>query len=757
METPSKIILSGDKDCARNFMGAAQSQLRILKNEMKFQDLEQGARQTRLNEKVIVNNTINHGIETVEIYCEPEEKPEEEKEEEGQIVGRFFARVRRGGLYRESGDVKSYDEVVDYEYYWIHIKREKGKFKIGTTLVESGDKNRYGISLKLTLWALTNLPLHMAHAATKSFMLDKTTGEGKSVFERWVATQHALTIDRAIVFYPLYFAFHGLDFIYPYPPAMGGDGKGGFTHPVPPSRFYCDTGKCMMAWYSVKTIPDPYFPDTLPPISYVFGLLLRIENGFLSAKKTFNCYSSEVDTEGFDPLWFYKGTIDIPLPYFPEIPAEMVSDVNCIGNEELEVTIPWNHRPIKYRVDLTGPLYATVEDDHTYEAIESCDHWYWTKEGFEQRLSGEFGQLDKGGAIENDTISGTGPGSVCAGGSEAACCPGCGGTNTGNVNNKLWSTSQTINRSSTDKESWANIYIFEEIESMRSARIINRQIGEIRAFTAEYCFWDAGPEECKGPYAYDFSEKRKLGEEAKQKIVDGAEAEWSNSNVAFVGSEIARQFADNESWQMPENAGGWANDCANAPDCFDLCPNLTHLGDCADVEISGGAKCFYGYPFPGIEWADAPVNDHFQQYTDGCCWTKSQDIDDFSQPLTLQYRVDGEGYFPSQLFNRTYYLDDRSTDDSEGLLAAARGARDITDRIKELEAIPEEDRTPAQQKELKDLQDLDAANFWKYPIFEVSRWSVIYKADDEAFEEITDQLLEALGCDKTELIELGLI
>ena len=90
-------------------------------------------------------------------------------------------------------------------------------------------------------------------------------------------------------------------------------------------------------------------------------------------------------------------------------------------------------------------------------------------------------------------------------------------------------------------------------------------------------------------------------------------------------------------------------------------------------------------------------------------------------------------------------------------MVAARGARDITERIEELEAIPEESRTSEQQKELKDLQSLDSANFWKYPIFEVSGWGVIYKTSDEEFTEITDELLKALDCDKTELIELGLI
>lgn len=757
IKVPCKITPTGDKDRARDFYGAAQSQLRILESEMEFQDLEQGIRRTRLSERVTVKNTINHGMGIVEIHCTPKKKLEEKKKEGEQIIGRFFARVRRGGLYRENGDVKSYDEVVDYEYYWIHIKRRNGKLKIKTTLVKLADKNRNGFSIELTLWAFSNLPLNMTHAATKAFMLDKSPPGGEPVYERWVATQHALAIDTTIVFYPLYFAYWGTEFIYPYPPVMGGDGIGGFTHPVPPNRFYCDTEKGLMAWYSVKTIPNPYFPD-MPPLSFVFGMLLRIDKGMIAALKVFNCDSSELDSEGFEGLFFYRGTDVDPLPVYSEVPVYMMSDINSISSETLEVFVPWGERPVKIIMDLTGPSYGVDESEHTYEAVDSCDHWHWTENGFEQKLLGAFAQEDKNGADEYDEKTGSGPGSTCSGTTEETCCPGCGGVDHGNVNNLLWKQTQEITRHGTDKQSWLKVHIFDEIESMTSAQLTERYMTERREATVQYCWFDSFHNNCVGPLEDSRVDTRTGKEEMLQKVVDSVDADWSSPNVAFVGSSINRVHAKNEAYQYPGSSFTHWGKCGN-PSCFEPCHwSGPPFFDCGS-EVCGGAECFYGYPFPNSDWADDPasVTDHFQPIVNGYCWTRTQYADIYSNPLVLEYRVDGEGYFSAVDFNRTYYLDDRSTDNSEGLLAAARSARSTVDRAAELEDIPEESRTPEQKKELMDLSELNLANFWGYPIFEVADWSVVHKISNGEFTEITEQLLDALSCDKTELIELGLI
>ena len=71
MVIPCKITPEGDKDCARHFIGAAQSQLRILENEMSFLNLKQGIRRVRLNPRVTVKAIVCFDLREVIIYCLP--------------------------------------------------------------------------------------------------------------------------------------------------------------------------------------------------------------------------------------------------------------------------------------------------------------------------------------------------------------------------------------------------------------------------------------------------------------------------------------------------------------------------------------------------------------------------------------------------------------------------------------------------------------------------------------------------------------
>jgi len=68
---PCKITLVGDKNYARNFIGAGQSQLRILENQMSFQNLKQGIRRVRFNSRAMVETRVCFGLKEVIIYCLP--------------------------------------------------------------------------------------------------------------------------------------------------------------------------------------------------------------------------------------------------------------------------------------------------------------------------------------------------------------------------------------------------------------------------------------------------------------------------------------------------------------------------------------------------------------------------------------------------------------------------------------------------------------------------------------------------------------
>jgi len=69
MKVPTKITLLGDKKYAQYFIGAAQSQLRILENQMSFQNLKQGIRRIRFNSRTIIEARICFNLREVKIYC----------------------------------------------------------------------------------------------------------------------------------------------------------------------------------------------------------------------------------------------------------------------------------------------------------------------------------------------------------------------------------------------------------------------------------------------------------------------------------------------------------------------------------------------------------------------------------------------------------------------------------------------------------------------------------------------------------------
>jgi len=72
MKVPTKITLLGDKGKARNFIGAAQSQMRILENQLSFQKLNQGARRVQLTPGgVITESIVCFNLREVRIYCPP--------------------------------------------------------------------------------------------------------------------------------------------------------------------------------------------------------------------------------------------------------------------------------------------------------------------------------------------------------------------------------------------------------------------------------------------------------------------------------------------------------------------------------------------------------------------------------------------------------------------------------------------------------------------------------------------------------------
>lgn len=630
---------------------------------------------------------------------------------------RFFAKVNRG---------TSAEPV--YKYYWLLIKAE--------TVDVVGVFNTELVSEMSATSEENN------HVATKSFMLGS---------ERWCAGPHMLVKDRIRRFNPLGYPKKSIEFysqaVYPDPMYCYGDGGSPEGHPCPPNRFYCDVDNRMMVWYSCYIVIDPMPPYQL--IHYCFGVILTasenmIEECYTSPEgtkyytlvdsetgeelvKSFYCHSQEI-TGDFEALWSCRGTLEHPILAGPEVPTDMMTEVNSIENGKMEVVLPWGFRPIKVIIDLTEG------GGHTYEEMASCNHWYWTKEGFEQKLFVEFDQEDNSGApdayIED---SGGGPGSDCVGKNEAGCLAGCGTSVHGNVNNIAWFKDQRIDYSSTEIESWIKTHIFDETQNSRSAELLGRDIYERREYEYEYCYWNSFAQECLGPYESYGVQQRDIEEATRQKIVDSIEAEWSSPNVAFFGSIIRRRYAENVIRQWPGVPGyNWSGSYAAA---FEPCFNRDVFGDCSASVIAGGV-CFYNYPFPNPDWADdVSVVNQFLKITPGYEWRATQNAYEYSKTPVVEFKADEGIVFDEKdavgkLFvNRTFYLDDRAAKDSHGMIVAGEGV------------LP-----GAWNENIQDFNP-DIPDYWK--IYWVPFGGGKY--------DITGKVLAALDCEIWQLCGIGLI
>jgi len=822
MKVPTKITLLGDKKKARNFIGAAQSQMRILENQLNFQGLKQGMRRTRFDSRTTVESNVCFNLKEVKIYSEPF-KGVEEIEKELLGVGRFFAKVRRGGLYGEN------------KFYWITFTKDsEGNTKISASSAGSSSEILGRMS------AVPYTTLRATHSFTKSFMIENDRGKE----ERWTAAPHLLVKTEedaegqktlTEVFNPLGYPYAQSDLIgddpryYPLPSLFNPFGYDLPTHPAPPNRFYCNVDERKMVWYSCYSVLDNTNPSVPVLVHYCFGIILTLTDNMavrnyyspgsgtayqeitdsVTGKeliKTFNCYSAEVDSEGFESLWYYNkpepdcNPLDPPIDPMcgadADVPYQMLLDVNSLDEETLEVFVPWHERPTKFTVDLTGSSVGTIESDHTYEKVTETQHWYWSEKGFEQKkfVNLEYNAID-GGVVKYSEIPSSMSSPVCnctatvncqfyqpcpaKKEAEAPCTGGCPGSigkaketfvgkwervcyrtpGTGKVHKEtiyeIFLPGNTAKLISRDWEIATVQGKYIEVEAC-SARWDD--VGSIKIGSFWYHIWELT---CTKILLANDAGIRYIGETLLQKIADSVDADWCSPNVVFVGAEKNRLYVDafeetgryKRSWSTVTGTNVNHVETSQYAQLSDGSTFADDYWDEGDVlsPCGGGhsTSSFMGYD--GVDLWGAPVDSEIfsaissmaeysedpfsavfidQQYNR----KKTSNRNTLDEPLVLQYQVDGEGSFSSTAFNRTYYLDDRSSIDSEGLLVAARGA-EVADY------------------EL-DEETLTQGN----PIFEVARWSAVYKfPGEDSFNVVIDELLTALNCNASELIELGLV
>lgn len=82
----NKILLGGDKTVAKDFMGQANSQMGILKQEMSFQNLKQGVRRVQLYKNVWIECRIIFDYHECEIWVDPVSDEQEYGQEHSYFV-----------------------------------------------------------------------------------------------------------------------------------------------------------------------------------------------------------------------------------------------------------------------------------------------------------------------------------------------------------------------------------------------------------------------------------------------------------------------------------------------------------------------------------------------------------------------------------------------------------------------------------------------------------------------------------------------
>lgn len=768
MKVPCKITLRGDKGCASHFVGAAQSQMRILENQMSFGNLVQAVRRVRLNPRVTVQALACFSLREVIIDCLPLKIGKKEERKGWKLIPRFFAYIVR---------VDAISGVQTREYMWIYFNNKDDSVDLSTeentwTRVDINDTYEFLIrkTIDSRLERMKNTPrgdiLHPnPHRNTKAFMMDgRTTGEraddldefGDPVErpERWVASGHSLTKDRDSVFMPLH-AYtddsniqHAVvaddcycdildsakypDYPLPFPGtlflAYDNIFFTGLQFPVPPRHFYCNTEEGIMVWYGTNI--DYAYDDG----DYIGGIIYsRRTQSFYK----FMVYPTEANGKGYETCYafFYANS---------ELPQNLMADVQSLDDEYLTVAMSWNKRPIEYKFSLAAGNIITQE-------ITSVTHTRWVEDnsGFEHQDFTEWTQFYNDPATvsyyEED-------GPIYTEGDTAPCAEREGGVCQGFLDSELYKYSSGNRSSDNDNEHKHSDQTWDilgtEVKLVADLRTSSCQQ---RAFNKiAQCKTVAG-NEC-GIGFHTYSKRRRTQERLWQQESDDYRGAWVGNNA--VGFEYRKQrlYIDAEAWThswsyldgfatagyFPQCSGGACDYSPSEEQFENRCIWAKHCPpDSVGTDIFH-YPCFYdvdGTEMKGDDWVaiDTDIIQHVP-FNTLWEWLREADQDTYDYTVVDEFNVDGELTFSYSDVNNIYYLDDRATNENQGLIVAGRGLSATS--------LYTDDCTGAVEYK---------PDYWKI------HWKVLWDDLGMEYLDITDKLLEALDCEDHELLDLGLI
>ena len=630
---------------------------------------------------------------------------------------RFFAKVQQIGPDGYPLWEGFALDIPVCKYYWIFFDDD------GTVRVEEvKDASFQSIKATEILDRVTDLPKGSNCAFTKSFMLEN---KSKKCFERYVAEQHLLLEDRKIIFDA------GAD----YPQTL-------CTHDLipldsPPNRFQCNVTTGDMVWYTIQQEDCVMFMGNI--------LHINLEDGSVEEHHTYDFASQ---TNGFNPpASEMDGVNDWRIVLIEDhaiydAPFDIMPEVTNIEGNIISGYLYYQGRPVTFTFNV-----FTHESHWAGNAnSQDAEHVLWTEKGFELVHSWHFDQTINPVELDHHIYDWSDDGEYGPNGDflhDQVCldladicrsytwynqndCEGCKAKcnhcmSIHRAYHEEWTqqdngeshVSFSALANSGHVDNWWNAVQSEEL----SHQAVFIHCSHLESDSGDKCWCDFG---VHGNYEDFFGGDRWGDRDYKDKQSDSYKMAWVAPNCVYIETSLKRAYYNrNVTFKTARLAEaddmyGWGHCGGPDPDDFNKWTKLS--GECLQC-VSGVPD--FRRPFLDLDgWPDWP-DGYTQNIWNGDGYLNFSRIickDDLQEPYERKFDM-GEGItFDATVYEMPYYLDDRTSDPSGGLVIAAKGYKDYA----------------------------NAAGS--------SHWQIYHNGID-----VTDKVLEALNCDPAILVSIGMV
>ena len=568
---------------------------------------------------------------------------------------------------------------------------------------------------------VTDIPEGSDSVFTKAFMMYVGKCE-----QRYVAEQHLLMKDRQIKFdqgtsFPITNCTY-IDF-------------------SPPNRFYCNVGTGDMVWSHIIQEGCPIF----------LGLTLHVNlnDGSIGDSHTFDC-NGYIDyfnpSENYDVSVYGYQEVQIDLANISDVSFDLIPEITNIDGTVISGYMNFWGRPQEFTFDVVNA------ESHAYMevGIQDAEHILWTEKGFEAVSSWHFEQelnpIETGSfekTYHDDDAYGPDDYYAIDAWFDDTChgysadpeddCTGCHGKchHAITVGHDVgWNGSQGANGKSVvsftalGKEG----SILDQWNSSNDANSHTTHFYECicpRWSTGWYpdAVWHSSCRMQDDSPSYRFWGVRNSNRNYNYRESQSYKMAWVSNNITYTKNRVNRtynnrtlHFDSYAPWQGTIDDYRAGHCGGSSIDDFD---RWTLLSNC--LQIAASAPDFMG-PFLDLDgwpdWSEGYTENIWYEGDPNYYWhcNRTIDLNDIQEPYVREFDM-GDGItFSTTIYEIPYYLDDRSTDPSAGLVVAAKGYQDYS----------------------------NAAGS--------SHWEIYHDSID-----VTAKVLDALKCDPALLVTLGMV